>query len=104
MGTWSFLEEKRPERGVDTSAVGIGTCYVLDGPGIEFRLGEIFLTRPNWPWDIQFTQDPSTHVMTTLELFAIFVSHTTMLPAVVEVRVFLCARCLDAVAVTLRQE
>ena len=32
------------------SAVGIATRCVLDGPGIEFRWGEIFRTRPDQPW------------------------------------------------------
>jgi hypothetical protein len=32
------------------SAVGIATCYGLDGPGIESRWGEIFRTRPDRPW------------------------------------------------------
>jgi hypothetical protein len=31
------------------SSVGIATDYGLDGPGIESRWGEIFLTRPNMP-------------------------------------------------------
>jgi hypothetical protein len=31
------------------SAVGIATSYGLDGPGIEFRWGEIFRTWPNRP-------------------------------------------------------
>ena len=32
------------------SSVGIVTRYGLDGPGIEFRLAEIFRTRPDRPW------------------------------------------------------
>ena len=32
------------------SVVGIATGYGLDGPGIEFRWGEIFLTCPDRPW------------------------------------------------------
>ena len=33
------------------SSVGIATRYGLDGPGIESRWGgEIFRTRPDWPW------------------------------------------------------
>jgi hypothetical protein len=32
------------------SALGIATCYGLDGPGIESRWGEIFRTCPDWPW------------------------------------------------------
>jgi len=32
------------------SSVGIATRYVLDGPGIESRWGEIFRTRPDRPW------------------------------------------------------
>jgi hypothetical protein len=32
------------------SSVGISTGYRLDGPGIEFRVGEIFRTCPNRPW------------------------------------------------------
>ena len=32
------------------SVVGIATAYGLDGPGIEFRWGEIFLTSPDRPW------------------------------------------------------
>jgi hypothetical protein len=32
------------------SVVGIATRYRLDGPGIEFRWGEIFRTRPDRPW------------------------------------------------------
>jgi len=37
--------------GVDRdSTVGIKTRYELDGPGIESRWGEIFRTRPYWPW------------------------------------------------------
>ena len=33
--------------------VGIATRYGLDGPGIEFQWGgEIFLTRPDWPWSL----------------------------------------------------
>jgi hypothetical protein len=31
-------------------SVGIATDYGLDGPGFEFRWGEIFLTRPDRPW------------------------------------------------------
>jgi hypothetical protein len=33
------------------SAVGIATCYKLDGPGLETRWGEIFRTCPNRFWD-----------------------------------------------------
>ena len=33
------------------SAVGIATRYGLDGPGVKSRWGgEIFRTRPDWPW------------------------------------------------------
>jgi hypothetical protein len=32
------------------SSVGIATRYRIDGPGIEFRGGELFHTRPDWPW------------------------------------------------------
>jgi hypothetical protein len=32
------------------SAVGIATCYGLDGPGIESRWGEIFRTCPDRSW------------------------------------------------------
>jgi hypothetical protein len=32
------------------SAVGIATLYGLDGPGIEFRWGEIFRTLQGQPW------------------------------------------------------
>ena len=32
------------------SVVGIATAYVLDGPGIESQLGEIFRTCPQRPW------------------------------------------------------
>ena len=32
------------------SSVGIATRYGLDGLGIEFGEGEIFRTRPDWPW------------------------------------------------------
>jgi hypothetical protein len=32
------------------SSVGIATGYGLDGPGIEFGGGEIFLTGPDRPW------------------------------------------------------
>ena len=32
------------------SLVGIGTRYGLDGPGIEFRWGEIFPTRSDRAW------------------------------------------------------
>jgi hypothetical protein len=32
------------------SALGIATCYGLDGPGIESRWGEIFRTCLDWPW------------------------------------------------------
>jgi hypothetical protein len=34
------------------SAVGIATCYGLDGPGIESQWGggELFRTRPDRPW------------------------------------------------------
>jgi len=32
------------------SVVGIATAYGLDGPGIEFRWGEIFRTSPDRPW------------------------------------------------------
>jgi hypothetical protein len=32
------------------SSFGIATRYRLDGPGIESRWGEIFLTHPNRPW------------------------------------------------------
>ena len=33
------------------SAVGMATSCGLDGPGIESRWGgEIFPTRPDWPW------------------------------------------------------
>ena len=32
------------------SSVGIATDYVLDGPGIESRWGEIFCTCPDRPW------------------------------------------------------
>jgi len=31
------------------SVVGIATAYVLDGPGIESRWGEIFRTSPDRP-------------------------------------------------------
>ena len=35
------------------STVGIVTRYGLDGLGIESRWdGEIFCTRPDWPWDL----------------------------------------------------
>jgi hypothetical protein len=39
-------------RGADHSfsSVGIATGYGLDGPGIEFRWGEIFRTCPDRPW------------------------------------------------------
>ena len=30
--------------------IGIATGYGLDGPGIEYRWGEIFRTRPDRPW------------------------------------------------------
>jgi hypothetical protein len=29
---------------------GTRTCHGLDGPAIESRWGEIFLTRPDLPW------------------------------------------------------
>jgi hypothetical protein len=32
------------------SVVGIGTCHGLDGPGIEYRRGEILSTVKNRPW------------------------------------------------------
>ena len=32
------------------SVVGIVTCYELDGLGIDSGEGEIFCTRPDWPW------------------------------------------------------
>jgi hypothetical protein len=32
------------------SSVGIATRYGLDGPGIEFRWGEVFRIRPDWLW------------------------------------------------------
>jgi len=32
------------------SVVGIATAYGLDGPGIEYRWGEIFRTPPDRPW------------------------------------------------------
>jgi hypothetical protein len=32
------------------SVVGIATPYGLDSPGIESSRGEIFRTRPDWPW------------------------------------------------------
>ena len=32
------------------SVIGIATVYGLDGPGIEFRWGEIFRTCPDRPW------------------------------------------------------
>jgi len=32
-------------------AVGVATVYRLDGPGTESQWGEIFCTRPYWPWD-----------------------------------------------------
>jgi hypothetical protein len=32
-------------------SVGIATDYGLVGLGIEFRWGEMFLTRPGRPWD-----------------------------------------------------
>jgi hypothetical protein len=32
------------------SSVGIATDYGLDGPAIESRWGEIFLTCPDRPW------------------------------------------------------
>ena len=32
------------------SSVCIETRYRLDGPEIEFRWGEIFRIRPDWPW------------------------------------------------------
>jgi len=32
------------------SSVGIATHYGPDGPRIESRWGEIFRTRPDWPW------------------------------------------------------
>jgi hypothetical protein len=32
------------------SSVGIATGYGLAGPGIESQWGEIFHTRPDWPW------------------------------------------------------
>jgi hypothetical protein len=41
-------------------AVGIATLYGLDGPEIESRWGEIFLTRPDRPW-----AHPSSYAMGT---------------------------------------
>ena len=38
--------------GGQDSSVGIATRYGLDGSGIESRRGEIFRTRPDWPWGI----------------------------------------------------
>ena len=32
------------------SSVGIATCYVLDGPGIECLWGDFFRTRPDRLW------------------------------------------------------
>ena len=32
------------------SVVGIATAYGLDGPGIEYRWGEISRTSPDRPW------------------------------------------------------
>ena len=32
------------------SSADIATCYGFDGPGIRFRWGEIFRTRPDRPW------------------------------------------------------
>jgi len=32
------------------NVVSIATAYGLDGPGIEFRWGEIFRTSPDRPW------------------------------------------------------
>ena len=32
------------------SSVGVAAPFQLDGPGIEFRWGEIFRTRPDLPW------------------------------------------------------
>ena len=34
------------------SSVGIATRYRLDGPGIEYRWGYIFRTRPDRPWSL----------------------------------------------------
>jgi hypothetical protein len=36
------------------SSVGIATRYGLDVPGIEFRWGEIFRTRPDRSWDPRY--------------------------------------------------
>jgi hypothetical protein len=33
------------------SSVGIANRYELGGQGIESQWGEIFSTRPDWPWD-----------------------------------------------------
>jgi len=35
---------------VRDSAVGLATSYRLDGPCIDSPWGEIFRTRPDWPW------------------------------------------------------
>ena len=37
---------------VPGSVVGIATGYGLDCPGSNPGGGEIFLTRPDWPWDL----------------------------------------------------
>jgi hypothetical protein len=36
----------------------LATRYGLDGPGIEFRRGEIFLARPDRPWGEALTTHP----------------------------------------------
>jgi hypothetical protein len=32
------------------SLISLATRYGLEGPEIEYRWREIFITRPDWPW------------------------------------------------------
>jgi len=48
---FNFYVSDKSKKKWPGSSVGIATCYVLDGPGIEFQCGvEIFRTCPDRPW------------------------------------------------------
>jgi hypothetical protein len=51
---WTLRAKYYVSKGMDglgrDNSLGIATRYRLDGPGIESRWGEIFLTCPDLPW------------------------------------------------------
>ena len=46
---WTIKDLTSVHWGLDSS-VGIATRFVHDGPGIEFRWGEVFRTLTDWSW------------------------------------------------------